>query len=134
MITVLGDRVLVALPPREEEIVSAGGIVLVKDPDRFHTPTRGIVVALGDKADVVSLADVVERITDTFDGALTPPEVSDLVDDLKRLRPAPFDVECGDMVIFPRSAGDQIHDGGVDYVVLRESEIIGIVEPKESAA
>lgn len=132
MMTVLGDRVLVALPPREDETVSAGGIVLVKDPDRFHTPTRGIVVALGEKTGTVDLDDVLA----IFDGVSDYSDwmVQAFKDELSSLRPAPFDVECGDMVIFPRSAGDQIHDGGVDYVVLRESEIIGVVEPKESAA
>lgn len=138
MMTVFGDRVLVALPPREDEIVSAGGIVLVKDHDRFYTPTRGTVVALGEKTGTVDLDDVVMALVDCgcdSDASCKQDGYQRLlIDAVRALYPARFDVECGDMVIFPRSAGEQIHDDGIEYVILRESEIIGVVEPKESAA
>lgn len=129
---VIGDRVLVALPPNENQIVSAGGIVLVSDPDKFQTPTRGIVVALGEKSDAVSLDDVLA----VFDGF---PDHSDWMieafkDALSDLKPAPFDVEVGDCVLFPRFVGEEIEQDGIRYVILREHEIIGVIEPRASAA
>lgn len=131
----LGDRVLVALPPVVDEIQTASGIVLVKDPDRFQTPTRGIVVALGERPRIVSLDDVLG----VFDELTIKEHVLNLVnldlarDLIKVLAPAPFDVQVDDMVLFPASAGEQIEEDGIRYVILRESEIIGIQE-KETAA
>lgn len=129
MIQPIGDRVLVALPPRVDETVSAGGIVLMSDPDRFHAPTRGIVVALGEKGGTVDLDDVVQLVCEApfVNGPVI--DAAALLAEVKALAPAPFDVQLGDCVIFPRSAGEEIHDGDLDYVILRESEIIGVVEP-----
>jgi co-chaperonin GroES (HSP10) len=132
MIKVLGDRVLVALPPREDETVSKGAIVLVKDPDRFYTPTRGIVVALGEKTGTVNLDDVMAQLSNHMSGGNQLAVIDPAV--ISALAPAPFDVEVGDCVLFPASAGEEIHDGEVDYVILREAEIIGVVEPKETEA
>ena len=131
MIRPTGDRVLVALPPREDETTSAGGIVLVKDPDRFYAPTRGIVVALGEKTGTVDLDDVLALIDacSNVDGTMTALEMTGLKNDAGRLSPAPFDVEVGDCVLFPKGAGEEIHDGGLAYVILREAEIIGVQEP-----
>ncbi len=138
MIRVLGDRVLVALPPREDETVSAGGIVLVKDPDRFYTPTCGIVMQLGEKVGTVDLDAARSEVHDCLQHSNSedPDQARADVDRaLMAMAPAPFDVQVGDCVLFPQSAGDQIHEDGVDYVVLHESDIIGIVEPlKDEAA
>lgn len=129
MITVLGDRVLVALPPREDQIMSPGGIVLVKDPDRFYTPTRGIVMQLGEKARTVDLDEVLSIVACHYDGT----NAEHLFPQISALTSAPFDVQLGDCVIFPQGAGDELREAGIDYVILHESEIIGIVEPKHEA-
>lgn len=124
MIRVLGDRVLVALPPRETETVSAGGIVLTKDPDAAKTPTRGIVMALGEKLGAVSIDDAMTLFDETLG---EEPEA--FRGGLVALKPAPFDVALGDLVLFPASAGDLLSEDGVDYVVLYEAEILGVCEP-----
>lgn len=143
MIRVLGDRVLVLLPPHEEK-VSPSGIVLVTDPDRMYTPTRGIVVQLGEKSNTCDLDDVRADVHTWFlNVGETPIEewgggmalIRDSVDRvLMQLLPAAFDVQVGDCVLFGSGDGEQFHDDGRDYVVIRESEIIGIVEPKSEAA
>lgn len=135
MIRPTGDRVLVALPPREDVTVSAGGIVLVKDPDRFYAPTRGIVVALGEKTGTVDL-DEACAVVEEFQGSEDFIGGDKVFTALRALAPAPFEVVVGDCVIFPQSAGEEIHDNGIDYVILREAEIIGVVEPiqKETEA
>jgi co-chaperonin GroES (HSP10) len=132
MIRVLGDRVLVALPPREAEIQTANGLVLVRDPD-LKAQTRGIVMRLGEKTGTVTIDDVVQVLTDECQDAR---KVSDVVKAVKQLAPAPFDVQVGDCVLFPATAGDQVPADGVEYVILRESDLIGIVEPiaKDEAA
>jgi chaperonin GroES len=95
VIRVRGDRVIVALPPALDELVSDGGLVLPQDPDKARTPTRGLVMALG------------ERVKD---------------------------VALGDCVVFTAWAGDALEHNGVDYVILHESEIIGVLEPSEATA
>lgn len=141
MIRVLGDRVLVLLPPHEEK-VSPSGIVLVTDPDRMYTPTRGIVVQLGEKANTCDLDDVRSDVhtwflqnLPTFLQRFAWETIGDHVDRvLMEFLPAPFDVQVGDCVLFGSGDGEQFHEDGHDYVVIRESEIIGIVEPKSEAA
>ncbi len=145
MIRVVGDRVLVALPPRVDETVSAGGIVLVKDPDRFYTPTRGIVVALGEKSGMVDLDEVL-AIVDThreecvrhecgrLDGECCVGTCESMAEDVKALAPAQFDVQIGDCVLFPQSAGEEIRDGEIEYVILREADILGVLEPLQKAS
>lgn len=133
MITVLGDRVLVALPPHDEEIITDAGLVLVKDPDRFYTPTRGIVMQIGTKHGQVELDDVV-AILDSEEMAGRIVDDDAVLETIRAMLPAPFDVQVGDCVVFGLSAGDKISLDGIDYVVLHESDIIGIVEPIKEAA
>lgn len=143
MVRVLGDRVLVALPPAEDETVSPGGIVLVRDPDAKKTPTRGLVVQVGEKSGTVDVEKAIAALrvyfeAEKFEDGCIDCQADDLCIDtaavLHSLSPAPFDVQVGDCVIFPPSAGEEFHQDGVDYVVLRESEIIGVVEPKNLSA
>lgn len=130
MIRVLGDRVLVALPPPESDTTTASGLVLVRDPD-LKTQTRGIVMRLGDKSGSVSLDAVCQRITEECQDAR---QVSDVIAALRKLPPAPFDVAIGDCVLFAASAGDAFEYGGVSYVILHEAEIIGVLQPLASEA
>lgn len=145
MISVLGDRVLVAVQPPPDEVVSESGIVLMKDPDRFKTPTRGIVMALGTKTATVAITDVIDMViaireqatreqSGRLDGECCSNTCEALLSDLQHLKPAAFDVQLGDFVLFGATAGDCVEADGVEYVILREDEIIGIVEPKAEAA
>jgi co-chaperonin GroES (HSP10) len=139
MIRVLGDRVLVALPPRDDETTTASGIVLVKDPDRFYTPTRGIVMQVGEKETRVEMDDVRDAVRDFIesDDAMgwTKRGLSDALSEvIAKTAPAPFDVAVGDCVLFSASAGDQITQDGIDYVLLREDEILGVVDANSEAA
>jgi co-chaperonin GroES (HSP10) len=149
MIAVLGDRVLVAVRKAPEEVTTDSGLVLVKDPDAAKTPTQGIVMALGDKTGSVSIDDVRDVVRELRTqpewparddaqlcceaGPLTV-RLAELEAVLGALTPAAFDVAVGDCVVFPLSAGDEIHADGVDYVILREADIIGIVSPLVSEA
>jgi co-chaperonin GroES (HSP10) len=159
MIRVLHDRVLVALPPKEHEQdaatgytfqagpTTASGLLLAKPADAFNIEiaTRGIVVAVGEKSNTVDLDEVRAAVNDFFlaeaavnaDTMYGPSDMKEIAADVDRLlmgmQPAPFDVEPGDLVLFPPSAGDEITEGGLSYVILHESEIIGVVDdPKES--
>jgi co-chaperonin GroES (HSP10) len=156
MIRVLHDRVLVALPPKEHTqdaatgytfqlgTQTASGLFLARPADAFNIEiaTRGIVVAVGEKSNTVDLDEVrselhtwfVEFITEHAGQVPALSIVGDEVDRiLMRMQPAPFEVEPGDLVIFPPSAGDEVTENGLSYVILHESEIIGVVDdPKES--
>lgn len=138
MMQLLGDRVLVALPPSEEK-VSPAGLVLVTDPDRLETPTRGIVMQLGRKSNTCDLDDVRSEVHTYFVERDSFPaigrELGDEIDRvLMRLAPAPFDVQLGDCVIFGLGAGQAFDHDGIDYVILREAEIIGIVQEQKGQA
>jgi chaperonin GroES len=40
----------------------------------------------------------------------------------------PLDVKKGDKVLFGKYAGSEIKVGGVDHIILREDEILGVLE------
>lgn len=160
-IRVLGDRVLVALPPKVEvqddatgytyqEKVTTSGIILAKPPDAYdvEVATRGIVMQLGEKTGTVDLDDVLSAIGDLEtrpewaarddaqmcrDAGPAMVRLAEAVAALKRLNPAPFDVAVGDMVIFPPNVGEQFSQDGIDYVILSESQIAGVVLASEAA-
>lgn len=157
----LGDRVLVALPPKAEtqdpitgytvQAVeqTASGLLLAKPTDMYNveTATRGIVVQLGEKSRQVDLDEALALFPDSASLAavkagrasaakveyLSPEAVRE---ELSTLAPAPFDVELGDCVVFAPSAGEPLVEEGSDvaYVILRESDIIGVLTPKEKVA
>lgn len=134
MIQVIGDRILVALPPDAEETTTSSGLVLVRDPDRLKTPTQGIVVQLGEKSHSISVdawtGFIVDAVNEGHHDSVTFEMLGEWV---KQQAPAPFDVAVGDCVLFPQSAGEELSLNGVNYVILREEDILGIVE-KETAA
>lgn len=45
----------------------------------------------------------------------------------------PVDVEVGDVVLFTQWAGNEIKIEGKEYLVLKESDVIGIIEGKKAA-
>ncbi len=44
----------------------------------------------------------------------------------------PVDVQAGDIVLFTQWAGNEIKIDGKDYLVLKESDVIGIIENTDS--
>ena len=44
----------------------------------------------------------------------------------------PVDVQAGDIVLFTQWAGNEIKIDGKDYLVLKESDVIGIIEETSS--
>lgn len=150
MITVLGDRVLVALPPKVHESdettgytyqagpTTPSGLIVAKPADVYNVDlaTRGLVLQVGEKhaqVDVDEVRDVVTAtIADRFNPAHHHPadEVGHaILEALDALEPAPFSVAVGDCVLFPATAGDQIEVDGVPYVILHESDLLAIVDP-----
>lgn len=132
LIRVLGPRVLVALPPEEEEVTTESGLILMRDPDKVKTPTRGIVVALGEKTGTVDVDEVLATLDEMErEGNWLYDET---VRAVKHLASAPFDVAVGECVIFSRSSGESYEADGVEYVVLMESDILGVIPKAESEA
>ena len=139
MIQLLGDRVLVALPPPDLTTDAATGFtveglqdtdsgLVTARPGDAHSPerqSRGIVLQVGVKSGTVRL-DAVRTILTEAEGTIIPAVLKKLA----ALGPAPFDVEVGDFVIFSPAAGELIDLEGVSYVILRESDIIGAWEPE----
>jgi co-chaperonin GroES (HSP10) len=124
---VIGDRILVALPPDVGEVTTASGLVLARDPDIIRTPCQGIVMQLGEKSRQVNLDTVLDYIDQSGNMAT-------IREDIARLAPARFDVAVGECVVFTRYVGEEFQEDGITYVVLRESDIIGIREPNTEAA
>ena len=169
----IGDRVLVALPPKDEaqdastgytyqqEQTTASGLILAAPADAYNmeVATRGLVVQVGEKRGLVDLEEVrsevhtwfvdtcqrptlnplsggpLFRAMDGQDLSVTVRAIGDTVDRiLMAMRPAPFDVHVGEVVIFAPSAGDQFEQDGVQYVILREADVLGVLEFKKEAA
>lgn len=175
-IRVLGDRVLVALEPKEthvepstgmnyrEERRSESGLIVLAQPTEhvdIETQTRGIVVALGCDvslrvrmrsalAGIEWSGDVHEDAACPFcyavkaglpacgDYKAEPPETHKECCEWSELMAltedwAEHDVAVGDCVLFSPSAGQTIPYDGVDYVLLREADILAVVEPVTEA-
>lgn len=142
MLRLLGDRVLVILPPRAEsreaatgysyqtDEITASGIVLAKPADAYDLTiaTRGIVAQVGTRKGLVDVDEAVGIVQEY--GA----DVAGSVRALRRRAPAPFDVQVGDCVVFPPGAGEQIDLGGQSYVILRSEDVLARLDPKEQAA
>lgn len=146
MMRLLGARVLVLLPEKAtvqeestgytyQEKRTASGLYLATEPDAYNVEvaTRGIVMQLGEKSGSVDIDDVLSLIDefandDHYDESA---KHSGLVLEIRRLGPAPFDVEVGDCVIFAPSAGERFDEDGHSYAILEESQIVGVLTPKE---
>lgn len=44
---------------------------------------------------------------------------------------APMDVKVGDRVIYGKYAGSEVKIGGDEYMILRQEDVLAIVEPKK---
>lgn len=142
MMRLLGDRVLVLLPPRDDsredatgysyqrEETTASGLILAKPTDAYdlETATRGIVAQLGSRQGLIEVEDAVSAVQEF--GA----DVAGSLRALRRQAPAAFEVEVGDCVVFPPSAGEQIDYDGRSYVILRSEDVLARLDPKEQAA
>lgn len=145
MMRVLGDKVLVALPPleseREESIgydyravkTTESGVILAHRGDSYseEASTRGIVMQLGEKPDQVDREAVLSLIGEApfRNGPFVCP--ADLRAEVTALSPAPFDVAVGDCVLFAPSAGNAFEHDGINYVLLREDELLAVLEPQK---
>jgi chaperonin GroES len=45
----------------------------------------------------------------------------------------PLDVKVGDRILFGKWAGTEIKLDGEDLLIMKESDVMGVIEPKESA-
>jgi chaperonin GroES len=45
----------------------------------------------------------------------------------------PLDVRAGDRIVFGKWSGNEIKIDGVEYLVIKESDIIGVIEPRKPA-
>lgn len=138
----LGDRVLVLLPERAEahdastgysyqqDEVTTSGIILAKPSDAYDLTiaTRGIVAQIGTRKGVIDVEAAVTAVQQ-FGG-----DVAGAVRAIRRAGPAPFEVQVGDCVVFPPSAGEQIDLDGHSYVILRSEDVLARLDPKEQAA
>lgn len=134
---VLGDRVLVKPDVNSnapEQLAS--GLVLAKslaaavtgeDPtDSVH---RGTVVAVGNPRhplylEAESLAD---KLFARSRGLGLDVDASALLRDLVRRQPA---VAVGDDVLFSHDAGQETTIDGETYIIMREDELLAVVEPE----
>jgi len=77
------------------------GGIIMPDTGNKEKPQQGIVIAAGK-------------------GMVTPEG-----------KVLPLDVKVGDFVMFGKYAGNDIKVGGKDYLMMREDDILGVVEEEE---
>lgn len=152
-IRLLGPKVLVALEPKATAVeVSTGmnyheaertasGIILAQPTDMYDVDehSRGIVMALGKKTGTVEHKRLRAAFVQGFRN-LKMMNLDFVEDDvlciLDTLRPAPFDVKVGDVVLFAPSAGVTLGEQGDDisYVILHEKDLLAVIPSKVEAA
>lgn len=153
MMRLIGDKILIALQPKQhvqDDVtgysykpgdVTESGLILATRADSYdpEASTRGVVMQLGEKRGLVDLDDVRSEVHTWFVDAGEAPidewgfKVSMIGDDIDRLlmkmAPAAFDVQVGDVVVFPSTAGSAFEYEGIRYVILTEEDISGVLEP-----
>ena len=83
---------------RVEEETTTAGGIIIPDTDSKEKPQEGVVVAAGK-------------------GKVTPEGTV-----------LPLDVKAGDKVLFGKYAGSEIKVDGKEYLIMREDDILGVVE------
>ena len=83
---------------RVEEETTTAGGIIIPDTVSKEKPQEGKVVAAGK-------------------GKVTPEG-----------KVLPLDVKTGDLVLFGKYAGSEIKVDGVEYLIMREDDILGVVE------
>lgn len=101
---------------------------------------------LGEKRGLVDIFDVRNEVHSYLLGARGDvdvdghgiPNLSHLRDEVDRvlmkMAPAPFDVQVGEVVVFPSNAGSAFEHEGIRYVILTEEDIAGVLEPVNQEA
>ena len=46
----------------------------------------------------------------------------------------PVDIQVGDRILFAKYSGDEIKLGGQEYLIMREDDVLGVLEGKEATA
>lgn len=141
---VLGDRVLVrpdVLSNAPEQ--TASGVYLAQSmaaaitgEDYTTSVHRGTVIAVGNpthslKHEAEALALKLIATYGTFADDADAIDAAHMLRDLVRRQPS---VCVGDDVLFSHDAGQQITLDGETYILLRESELLAVVEPEKEAA
>ncbi len=83
---------------RVEEETTTAGGIIIPDTVSKEKPQEGKVIAAGK-------------------GKVTPEG-----------KVLPLDVKAGDLVLFGKYAGSEIKVDGVEYLIMREDDILGVVE------
>ena len=141
---VLGDRVLIRPDTLANAPEQHGSVFLaqsmaaaVTGEDETTSVCRGTVIAVGTPRH--PLKEEAEALADKLDGASTWDVCDDerfedaahMLRDLVRRHPA---VLVGDDVLFSHDAGQEITLDGETYVLMREDELLAVVEPEKEAA
>ena len=143
---VLGDRVLIRPDTLANAPEQHGSVFLaqsmaaaVTGEDETTSVSRGTVVALGTprhplKEEAEALATkaqllVWDRRSCEMDAVIE--DAAHMLRDLVRRQPA---VLIGDDVLFSHDAGQEITLDGETYVLMREDELLAVIEPEKEAA
>ena len=113
----LNDRVLIERIEASDK--TAGGILLPESAK--EKPTEGRIVATGDgrRSDKGQRVPLAGKVVAVGDGRI--------LDSGDR---QPMNVKVGDRVLFSSYAGTTVKDGGSEYLILDESEILAVVDNK----
>lgn len=127
----LGDRVLIK--PEIPSTITESGLVLAEHRKPEQT---GTVVAVGPcphprKAEAEELAERLDQYETFDDPEAWSVQGATLLRDLVRKEPS---VKVGDYVVFSWTAGQEIwvEDGEARYLLMRESDILCVVEGLEA--
>lgn len=126
----LGDRVLVKVVARER--VTTGGVIL---PDQAREQSdRGLVLAVGpgtpfDAPPLARLRSTGAKAVEGETGWGVHVPEDDTVEVLAAHRPLP--VQPGEVVLFSPYAGSKVTHGKDDYLLLREHDILGVLDGVE---
>lgn len=121
----LADRVLIA--PDQPPDTTASGLAVVRD---HNIPTSGRIVSVGSgthprKAEAFALAAKLDAHTKQVPVTTLVSKAARLLRELTGKEP---DLAVGDRVVFSAYVGQELYINDRRYLVLRESDVLGVVE------
>ena len=113
----LGDRILIR--PDKQPTQTASGLVLLEKDTPEHS---GVVMSVGacEHPDAAQMRESAEFLED-----LGHEDIARL---LRRAAGHEASVDVGDHVLFTASAGQELTVDGVRYILMRDAEILAVVE------
>lgn len=90
-----------------------GGFILVKPEEESDTTASGLIIQSTSKGERPQKGKIIALGTGQLD---------------EKSNKIPFNVKVGDLIMFKKYSPEEVEMDGEDYLIMKESDILGIIE------